>query len=79
MMSIFWSRPAKGCVMLAPESRYARGSRVRGAVFPSKIWNSIALGRGLVCRFLPEKWLAELEAAQPRAIRSAPESVEAIT
>jgi hypothetical protein len=52
---------------------------IPGAVFSSKIWNSIALGRGLVCTGFAEEMVNELEAAQLRAIRSASEPVEAIT
>jgi hypothetical protein len=37
---------------------------IRRAVFPSKIWNSIALGRRLVCTGFAGEMLTELEAAK---------------
>jgi glycosyltransferase involved in cell wall biosynthesis len=38
--------------------------KIRRAIFPSKIWNSIALGRRLVCSGFAGEMAAELEAAQ---------------
>ena len=58
---------------------HCRAPKHSGAVFSSKIWNSIALGRGLVCAGFAGEMVNELEAAQPRAIRSASEPAEAIT
>jgi hypothetical protein len=38
--------------------------RIRRAIFPSKIWNSIALGRRLVCTGFAGEMADELEAAK---------------
>ena len=42
---------------------HCRAPKHSGAVFSSKIWNSIALGRGLVCAGFAGEMVNELEAA----------------
>jgi hypothetical protein len=50
-----------------------------GRCLRQRFWNSIALGHGLICTGFAGEMVTSWKRAQPRAIRSASESVEAIT